>query len=109
MNTRTAPDSAICCGFDEGVSCVRDHLARAVMFVRLSRFRLSRAICDVDLTSAPSPMPIQDCVVSLSAARFRALIEACSERNAQSFSDTTLIQTRASVRICRGSMPSCWR
>jgi hypothetical protein len=85
MNTRTAPDSARCCGFDEGVSCVRDHLARAVMFVRMSRFRLSRTICDADLTSAPFTMPRRDFVVSLSAARFRALEEACSERNAEPF------------------------
>lgn len=38
-------------------------------------------------------MPIRDSAVSSSAARFRAVLEACSARNAQLFSDTRVIQT----------------
>lgn len=51
-------------------------------------------------------MPIRDSAVSRSSARFRAVLEACSARNAQLFSDTRVIQTsrqRASsvVSPCR--------
>lgn len=38
-------------------------------------------------------MPIRNSAVSRSSARFRAVLEACSARNAQLFSDTRVIQT----------------
>jgi hypothetical protein len=50
-------------------------------------------------------MPIRDSAVSPSAARFRAVLEACSARNAQLFSDTKVIQTG---RQCTSSVvPPC--
>jgi hypothetical protein len=83
------------CGARPGVSGGRDQTARAVMFDRMPRFRLSRAICDAGLTSAPSrTQPVRDCVVSqVGDESFGTVLEACSVRNAERISDMRLIQT----------------
>jgi hypothetical protein len=66
------------------VSDGREQTARAVMFVRMSRSRLSRAICD----ARPFTMPTRDFAVSQSVTRALAQLWRHAARGMPSFSQT---------------------